>query len=428
MSKIEAVRGMPVIPPPHSDKRRRIEDSLIRILLNFGYAEMRVPIIERTELFKRSIGDTTDIVEKEMYEFADKKGLSICLRPEATAGMMRGGIGLGMFAETQRIWCLGPMFRYERPQSGRARQFDQLDVEAVGFSSPSIDAELIWLSSLLWEELNITPCPILQINALGSVETRQTYSAELKSYLEKHRSKLDEDSQRRLNSSPLRIMDSKSPETQSVLRDAPVISSYWDDETRTHINGVTNILDSLGIPYEMNNKLVRGLDYYDKMVFEWVSGNLGAQNTVCAGGRYDGLIKQLGGKETPAVGFALGMERLMLLLEGEGNQSSQQQDDEKHNHLSLLALTDDVQIFTLLQKLRGNLPNFVIECDFSVGSLKNKLKRASKKGVSYVLIVGDDELAAQQLTLRDMRQGQQETLEYKDLINKLKTYNKEYGT
>lgn len=415
--KVEGVRGMPIIPPSAGKVRRQIESLLMSVLVDFGYREMRPPLIERSELFIRSIGNSTDIVEKEMYEFTDKKGVPLCLRPEATAGMMRAGIALGIFTSLERLWCLGPMFRYERPQSGRSRQFDQLDVEAVGSSSPFIDAELIWLSSLFWDKLNLKNRPTLQINALGNIETRRSYSADIKSYLNQYRPELDEDSQRRLDSSPLRVLDSKNLKTREILAGAPDISTYWDDETQLHIKEVTLALDRLMINYEINSSLVRGLDYYDKMVFEWVSGELGAQDTVCAGGRYDGLIKQLGGKDTPAVGFAVGMERLMLMLEADENNSHNEESYSKH--LLLLAITEKTSLFGVLQQIRHQLPQWIIECDFGAGGLKNKLKRADKKGFYYILIIGDEELKNEQIIFKDMRQGKQETLKLNSLINKL---------
>lgn len=403
---------MPIIPPPEGDKRRRLEECLIRLTRHFGYQEMRPPIIEKTELFRRSIGEASDIVEKEMYEFADKKGLSVCLRPEATAGLMRAGIELNLFAHPQRIWCLGPMFRYERPQSGRQRQFDQMDVEAVGFSSPAVDAELIWLSHLMWQELNIKLT--LKINALGSALTRAEYGKKLQEYLRDNYDMLDEQSQKRLETAPLRILDSKNPDTQAVASKAPLINDYWDDETREHFEQLCSYLKQLGIKYEIDSRLVRGLDYYDKMVFEWMSDDLGAQNTLCAGGRYDGLIQQLGGKATPAVGFAIGMERLLLILE----QSNEDKLADKNKRVLLLSLGDQAPVFDLLNMLK--LRDLIIETDYSHASLKSKLKRADKMGVDYVMILGEQEATAKEVVLRHMKTGRQENIHWHTLNETLK--------
>lgn len=409
MDKLTAVRGMPFITD--GDNRRRLEERLINFPRHFGYKEMRPPIIEKTELFKRSIGSATDIVEKEMYEFLDKKGKSICLRPEATAGLMRAGIELGLFERPQRIWCLGPMFRYERPQSGRLRQFDQLDVEAVGFSAPSIDAELIWLTSLIWDDLGIKPT--LQINALGSTTSRQNYSRKLQKYLQDNYEQLDEDSQRRLETAPLRVLDSKSPQTQEIVKHAPIISEDWDTDTREHFEQVCEILQGLGVPFTINHQLVRGLDYYDKMVFEWLSDDLGAQNTICAGGRYDGLIAQLGGRDTPAVGFALGMERLLLIL------ASQNNSQEPELPITILPLIDDPRVFGMIKDIRMQLKDYVVDCDFRSNSIKNKLKNAAKVGAKYAIIIGEEELAEQKVTLRDMSKSQQKMITIQEIVKNL---------
>lgn len=418
MDKLTAVRGMPVITD--GDARRQLEETLINLPRHFGYKELRPPIIEKTELFRRSIGEATDIVEKEMYEFLDKKGNSICLRPEATAGLMRAGIELGLFNTPQRIWCLGPMFRYERPQSGRLRQFDQLDVEAVGFASPAVDAELIWLTSLMWDELQLSPQ--LQLNALGSAATRQTYSEKLKEYLQANYEQLDADSQRRLDTAPLRVLDSKSPQTQAIVKDAPSIADYWDEETRLHFDKICAILSDLGVPFTINHKLVRGLDYYDKMVFEWISDDLGAQNTLCAGGRYDGLIEQLGGRSTPAVGFALGMERLVLILEALRSQNNAPEPP-KPTTIAILPICDDTRIFGLIKDLRDQLRNsktdYIVECDFRPGSIKSKLKYADRIGAAYAIIIGDEELAEQKVTLRNMAKSEQKMLSMTELANNI---------
>ncbi len=415
MDKLTAVRGMPVITD--ADKRRKLEERLINFPRQFGYREMRPPIIEKTELFKRSIGSATDIVEKEMYEFLDKKGSSICLRPEATAGLMRAGIELGLFDRPQKIWCLGPMFRYERPQSGRLRQFDQLDIEAVGVSSPAVDAELIWMTFLMWSELGISPS--LQINALGSATSRRNYSKKLHEYLRANYEKLDEDSQRRLETAPLRVLDSKSPQTQEIVKNAPVIAEDWDTETREHFDQLCAILKDLGVPFTVNHQLVRGLDYYDKMVFEWLSDDLGAQNTICAGGRYDGLIEQLGGRSTPAVGFALGMERLILIIEAQATAQADITEADTPATIAILPLGDDLGIFSMIKELRHQLKDYVVGCDFRDNGLKNKLKNADRIGAKYVIIIGEEELKEQKIILREMAKSEQKTLTIAEIVKNL---------
>ncbi|OMH30923.1 histidine--tRNA ligase [Motiliproteus sp. MSK22-1] len=316
MAKIKAIRGMNDILPDQSPTWRYLEATVEKVVGQYAYSEIRLPIVEKTELFKRSIGEVTDIVEKEMYTFDDRNNDSLTLRPEGTAGCVRAGEEHGLlFNQTQRLWYKGPMFRYEKPQKGRYRQFHQIGIETFGMASADIDAEVIMVSARLWKELGLLDSVRLQLNSLGSNEARANYRDALVSYLDIHFDKLDEDSQRRLSSNPLRVLDSKDESTQRVLENAPVLSEYLDEESATHFSELRDILDRAGIAYEINPRLVRGLDYYCKTVFEWVTDKLGAQGTVCAGGRYDGLVKQLGGRPTPAVGFAMGIERLVLMLE-----------------------------------------------------------------------------------------------------------------
>ena len=316
MAKIKAIRGMNDILPDQSPTWRYLEATVEKVVGQYAYSEIRLPIVEKTELFKRSIGEVTDIVEKEMYTFDDRNDDSLTLRPEGTAGCVRAGEEHGLlFNQTQRLWYKGPMFRYEKPQKGRYRQFHQIGVETFGMASADIDAEVIMVSARLWKELGLLDSVTLQLNSLGSNEARANYRDALVDYLETHLDKLDEDSQRRLSSNPLRVLDSKDESTQRVLENAPVLSEYLDEESAAHFSELRDILDRAGIAYEINPRLVRGLDYYCKTVFEWVTDKLGAQGTVCAGGRYDGLVKQLGGRPTPAVGFAMGIERLVLMLE-----------------------------------------------------------------------------------------------------------------
>ena len=316
MSKIKAIRGMNDILPDQTPVWQYLESAVKRVLGGYGYAEIRMPVVEQTDLFKRSIGEVTDIVEKEMYTFDDRNGESLTLRPEGTACCVRAGEEHGLlYNQTQRLWYQGPMFRYEKPQKGRYRQFHQVGVEAFGMAGPDVDAEIILLSAALWRELNMDQAVTLQLNSLGSNEARGRYREALVEYLSQHVDRLDEDSKRRLGSNPLRILDSKDENTRKLLEHAPVLTDYLDAESAADFEQLCAILDAAGVAYEINPYLVRGLDYYCKTVFEWVTDRLGSQGTVCAGGRYDGLVKQLGGKPTPAVGFAMGVERLILLLE-----------------------------------------------------------------------------------------------------------------
>ncbi len=316
MAKIKAIRGMNDILPEQTPAWRYLEAAVETVLGRYAYSEIRLPIAEKTELFKRSIGEVTDIVEKEMYTFEDRNDESLTLRPEGTAGCVRACEEHGLlFNQTQRLWYKGPMFRYEKPQKGRYRQFHQIGVETFGMSSPEIDAEVIMVSARLWKQLGLLDSVTLQINSLGSNEARGRYKEALVDYLNQHIDRLDEDSKRRLQSNPLRILDSKDADTQAVLAAAPVLSEYLDPASADHFAQLLALLDQAGIAYQINPRLVRGLDYYCRTVFEWVTDKLGAQGTVCAGGRYDGLVQQLGGRPTPAVGFAMGVERLVLLLE-----------------------------------------------------------------------------------------------------------------
>ena len=316
MTKIKAIRGMNDILPEQTPVWQYLEATIKRVVGTYGYSEIRMPVVEQTDLFKRSIGEVTDIVEKEMYTFDDRNGESLTLRPEGTACCVRAGEEHGLlYNQTQRMWYMGPMFRYEKPQKGRYRQFHQLGVEAFGMASADVDAELILLTAELWRQLGMSDAVTLQLNSLGSNAARAEYRDALVAYLRSHFDELDEDSQRRLDSNPLRVLDSKNEATRVVLEQAPVLADYLDEESARDFKLLCDILDAAGVAYEVNPYLVRGLDYYCKTVFEWVTDELGAQGTVCAGGRYDGLVKQLGGKPTPAVGFAMGMERMILLLE-----------------------------------------------------------------------------------------------------------------
>ena len=316
MAKIQAIRGMNDILPEHSPVWQYVEGTVRKVLAQYGYHEIRMPVVEQTELFKRSIGEVTDIVEKEMYTFEDRNGDSLTLRPEGTAGCVRAAEQHGLlFNQTRRLWYTGPMFRHERPQKGRYRQFHQIGVECFGMAGPDIDAELLILTARLWRELGLDDHTRLEINSIGTSEARRDFRSALVDYLSGYLNELDEDSQRRLETNPLRILDSKHARTREILENAPNLDDYLDDESRVHFSSLKALLEAAGVKYEVNPRLVRGLDYYGKTVFEWVTDSLGSQGTVCAGGRYDGLVEQLGGKPTVAVGFAMGLERLILLLE-----------------------------------------------------------------------------------------------------------------
>ncbi|WP_372598584.1 histidine--tRNA ligase [Amphritea sp.] len=365
-----------------------LENSVKSVLGAYGYSEIRMPIVEQTDLFKRSIGEVTDIVEKEMYTFEDRNGESLTLRPEGTASCVRAGEEHGLlFNQAQRLWYQGPMFRYEKPQKGRYRQFHQIGVETFGMAAADIDAEVIMLSARLWKQLGIIDSVTLQLNSLGSNEARADYKAALVDYLSARKDQLDEDSQRRLISNPLRILDSKDPQTQSLLDGAPSLSDYLDDESREHFAELCAMLDQAGIAYELNPRLVRGLDYYCKTVFEWVTDKLGAQGTVCAGGRYDGLVKQLGGRPTPAVGFAMGVERLILLLETlEVIPEAVKQPFDLYLAAEHKGLQQ--QLIVLAEQLRDEVPDLRIRVHCS--GLKNISSKARQAGAPWVVLVREE--------------------------------------
>ena len=402
MAKIQAIRGMNDLLPDQSPKWQYLEKTVSRLLSKYGYQEIRMPIVEQTELFKRSIGEVTDIVEKEMYTFEDRNGDSLTLRPEGTACCVRAAEQHGLlFNQTQRLWYQGPMFRHERPQKGRYRQFHQIGVECFGFSGPDIDAELIALTAELWKELRIDDSVELQINSLGTPEERATYRQALVDYLSQFESELDEDSLRRLSTNPLRILDSKNAKTQSILVDAPILSEFFGEESNQHFDELRAYLDALGVRYVINPKLVRGLDYYSNMVFEWVTSALGAQGTVCAGGRYDGLVKQLGGKGSPGVGFAMGVERLVLLLE---ELSAFPEGIDVVADVYIVAAGEGTQVkaFDLARKLRSESELRVVQ-NMGQGSFKSQMKRADKSGARYAVILGTNEVETNTVLLKPLQ-------------------------
>jgi len=376
-----------------------------------------MPIVEKTELFKRSIGEVTDIVEKEMYTFVDRNGDSLTLRPEGTAGCVRACIQHGLlYNQVQRLWYTGPMFRHERPQKGRYRQFHQVGVEVFGLEGPDIDAELLMLTARLWQRLGLQQVT-LQLNSLGTTAARAAFRDALVDYLRVHHARLDEDSRRRLGSNPLRILDSKNPEIQALLSDAPVLSAYIDAQSRKHFERLCGLLDAAGINYEINPRLVRGLDYYGRTVFEWVTDQLGAQGTVCAGGRYDALVEYLGGSATPAVGFALGLERIIALLE-----QRQAAIPDNDPHLYIVTVGEQAQRYGLLlsEQLREALPALRVMTHCGGGSFKSQFKKADRSGARFALVLGDDEVAKRQAGLKALReQLDQQTVGFEDLPGRL---------
>ncbi len=408
MSKsIQAIRGMNDILPGETPRWQYVESVFRELMAAYGYSEIRLPSLEKTELFKRSIGEVTDIVEKEMYTFADRNGDSLTLRPEGTAGCVRACIQNGLLHnQTQRLWYLGPMYRHERPQKGRYRQFHQLGVESFGYEGPDIDAELIAMTARLWRKLDMADEVSLEINSLGSAEARQDYRDTLVAYLQQHRNQLDEDSLRRLETNPLRILDSKNPDMQALIEAAPKLLEHLDGESRRHFEALCAMLDMMGIAYRVNHRLVRGLDYYSRTVFEWVTNRLGAQGTVCAGGRFDGLVEQLGARPVPAMGFALGLERLVALLEDKTlpDRSS------PHAYLLLAGEQAEQRGRLLAEQLRDKLPQLRLVVNCGGGSFKSQMKRADKSGAQLALILGENEINQQQISVKHLRQEQAQSV------------------
>jgi len=395
------------ILPEDSCHWQRLEAVATGVLQRYGYQEIRLPLIEATTLFARSIGEVTDIVEKEMYTFEDRNGDGLALRPEGTAGCVRAVVQHNLLQTPQKLWYLGPMFRYERPQKGRQRQFHQLGVEGFGVATPDLDSELILLSRALWQALGVDSLLTLEINSIGSPESRARYRDSLVAYLRQHNSALDEDSRRRLESNPLRILDSKNPATQELLEQAPSLGEYLDAESRQDFDDLMSALDAVGQPYVVNQRLVRGLDYYNKTVFEWTTGSLGAQGTVCGGGRYDGLVAQFGGRETPAAGFAIGLERLILLMKTTGDVPLASTD------IYVVTADTEAQRHALprIEALRREFPDSSIQMNLGGGSFKSQFKRADRSGARFALVYGESELADNCVTLKPMRgEGEQVTL------------------
>ena len=406
MSNIRAIRGMNDILPDVTPSWQYVETVIGSLMASYGYSEMRMPIVEQTDLFRRGVGETTDIVEKEMYTFLDRNEESLTLRPEGTAGCVRAAIQHGLLNTVQRLWYTGAMFRYERPQKGRQRQFHQVGAEAFGVASPDMDAEVILLTARLWRELGIAEDVQLQLNSIGNAQSRNAYRDALVAYLRERVDALDEDSQRRLDSNPLRILDSKNQETQAVLDGAPSLVDFLDEESAADFSRLRELLDAAGVAYSLNPRLVRGLDYYNKTVFEWVTDRLGAQGTVCGGGRYDGLVEQLGGKSVPGVGFAMGIERLVLLLE----ECGQLPPAEASADVYVVSFGDSAQTEALAaaEQLRDALPGLRIVQHNGGGSFKSQMKKADKSGARLALIWGDDEVAANTVSIKPLREQNNE--------------------
>lgn len=403
---IQAVRGMNDVAGEQAQFFDGLELTAKRLLTNYGYAQVRLPVVEKTALFCRSIGEVTDIVEKEMYTFADRNGESLTLRPEGTAGCVRAAIENGWINQgAQKLFYIGPMFRHERPQKGRYRQFYQLGVETFGLSGPDIDAELIMLTARLWKTLGIQA--ELLINTLGSQASRQAYREALVQYFSAHYDVLDEDSKSRLHRNPLRILDSKNPELKTVIAGAPKLVEWLDENSQAHFSGLLAQLDAAGIGYRVEPTLVRGLDYYNDTVFEWVTTELGSQGTICAGGRYDGLIPQLGGKPTPAIGFAMGMERVVALMQAKAHETQVASCD-----VYMIVVGDQAQqqALALSEKWRDDLPNCRLLVHHGGGSFKSQFKKADKSGAPIALILGDDECQQQQVGVKFLREEKEQQI------------------
>ncbi|MEY3788744.1 MAG: hypothetical protein RIQ94_1141 [Pseudomonadota bacterium] len=420
-NNIQAIRGMHDVLPDQTPLWQYAEKILRDVLGSYGYSEIRLPIVEKTELFKRSIGEVTDIVEKEMYTFDDRNGDSLTLRPEGTAGCLRACLEHGLLHnQVHRLWYYGPMYRHERPQKGRYRQFIQLGVETYGMSGPDIDAELILLMDRLWKKLGVRDKVRLQLNSLGTIAERLVYRETLVKYFQAHLSELDEDSLRRLETNPLRILDTKNPAMLQLVSNAPELMAYLGEESLAHFKTLTATLDDLGISYEITTRLVRGLDYYSKTVFEWVTDELGSQGTVCAGGRYDGLIEQLGGKPNFAVGFAMGIERLLALIEVSGNLPQTRAVDVFMIRVGDAAEQEGMRFAELI---RNEVPGLKLQVNCGGGSFKSQFKKADKIGAEYAIILGDDEVSRGEFSIKSLRSEQaQKTLTQEQTITFLQEF------
>lgn len=399
-ASIQSIRGFADILPEHTPVWRFVEDTLRAQLEAYGYEEIRLPALEKTELFARSIGEVTDIVEKEMYTFSDRNGDSLTLRPEGTAGCVRAALQHGLLHNAQpRLWYAGPMFRHERPQRGRYRQFHQIGVEAFGVEGPALDAEMILMSGRLLRALGLGDVR-LELNSLGSAEARAAYRERLVAHLRAHESRLDDDARRRLETNPLRVLDSKNPDLAAVIESAPDLLEHLDEASAAHFTRLREMLDAAGQPYRVNSRLVRGLDYYGRTVFEWVSDRLGAQGTVLAGGRYDGLVEIIGGRPTPAIGFAAGIERLVALVRETGRAPERGAPDA---YLVVGGERIEAEAVRLAERLRDVMPGLQLRLHVGGGSLKSQFRRADRSGARFALVLGEEEAAAGRVTVKDLR-------------------------
>ncbi|WP_194206184.1 histidine--tRNA ligase [Superficieibacter sp. 1612_C1] len=423
--KIQSVRGMNDYLPEDTAVWQRVEKIIKGVVESYGYREIRTPVLEQTHLFKRAIGEVTDVVEKEMYTFNDRERdaeevTSLTMRPEGTAGCVRAGIEHGLLHnQEQRLWYIGPMFRHERPQKGRYRQFHQMGLEVFGLQGPDIDAELIMLTARWWRELGIAEHVTLELNSIGSLDARANYREALVAFLEQHKDQLDEDCKRRMYSNPLRVLDSKNQQVQALLNDAPELADYLDDESREHFAGLCKLLEAVGIPYTINQRLVRGLDYYNRTVFEWVTNSLGAQGTVCAGGRYDGLVEQLGGRATPAVGFAMGLERLVLLVQAVNPEFTA--DPVVDIYLVASGAETQSAALNLAERLRNDVPGVKLMTNHGGGNFKKQFARADKWGARVALVLGESEIANHTVVVKDLRSGEQTAVEQDSVAAHLRT-------
>lgn len=415
---IQAIRGMNDCLPTQSPLWQKLENTVKSVISAYGYNEIRMPIVEATHLFSRAIGEVTDVVEKEMYTFDDRNGDSLTLRPEGTAGCVRAGIENGLlYNQEQRLWYMGPMFRHERPQKGRYRQFHQCGVEVFGLDGPDVDAELIMMTARIWRQLGIDKHVRLELNSIGSPQARAQYRDALIAFLEQHSEVLDEDAKRRMYTNPLRVLDTKNPDIQKVLVDAPELSDYLDEESKAHFAGLCELLDAAGIEYTVNQRLVRGLDYYNRTVFEWITESLGAQGTVCGGGRYDGLVEQLGGRATPGIGFAMGLERLVLMLET-------LELDEVRRSVDVYMVTAGegtmMAGMKLAEQLREDVEGIRVMSHFGGGNFKKQFKRADKVGAVVALVLGENEVAQNTVVLKDLVGGEQTTYAQSEIAQRIR--------
>ena len=405
--KIRPIRGMNDVLPDDGALWSAVESAAQAVFDAYGYRQIRLPVMERTELFSRSIGETTDIVQKEMYTFTDRSGASVTLRPEATASVVRAGLSHGLFHNRQqKLWCSGPMFRHERPQKARYRQFHQINLEAIGFAGPEVDAEVIVMSARIWERLGLES-PRLELNSLGTPECRAGYREALRAWFSAAGDVLDAASRERLRRNPLRLLDSKDPRLRELIAEAPVLSGYLDGESATHLQRLTELLDDAGVAYTINPRLVRGLDYYTRTVFEWVTDRLGAQGAICSGGRYDGLVAQLGGRDTPAIGWAMGLERVVELMEEEGRRLA---DRPPHGYLVIAGDEARRRGLGIAETLRARVPGVRLTMDCAGGSFRSQLRRADRGGALLALILGDDELANNSLSIKPLREDSPQKL------------------